>query len=142
MMRYRKRPFVIDAIKFTTPEELTLWAREHGVTSWLDITADEVRITTLEGVMSAKPGDYITRGIKGEVYGCEASRPSNSAVCHRFLRPAIGARPWRTDYFSGYGAERQLSGDQTNNKAAIQGTETACVSGYFTGGATKAPRLL
>lgn len=33
-------------------------------------TDEEVKIKTLEGEMTASPGDYIIIGIKGEVYPC------------------------------------------------------------------------
>lgn len=45
-MRYRKRPVVIEAIRTDAP----------------------VTIETLEGVMTASPGDYIITGVKGERY--------------------------------------------------------------------------
>lgn len=32
---------------------------------------NEVHIGTLEGVMIAKPGDYIIQGVKGELYPCK-----------------------------------------------------------------------
>jgi hypothetical protein len=31
----------------------------------------EVEILTLEGVMKAWPGDYVIRGVKGEIYPCK-----------------------------------------------------------------------
>lgn len=33
---------------------------------------DRSYIETLEGRMYIKPGDYIIRGVKGEIYGCDA----------------------------------------------------------------------
>lgn len=48
-MRYVKKPVVIDAYQ----------------------TDIEVKIDTLEGVMTANPGDWIITGIKGERYPCK-----------------------------------------------------------------------
>ncbi|KUP22405.1 hypothetical protein AWJ19_27695 [Paenibacillus sp. DMB5] len=67
-MKYRKKPVVIEA-----------WqnADDTGWPDWLD-DADAGRepggvilINTLEGVMRADLGDWIIRGIKGEVYPCK-----------------------------------------------------------------------
>lgn len=33
---------------------------------------NHLSIETLEGRMYIKPGDYIVRGVKGELYGCDA----------------------------------------------------------------------
>lgn len=33
---------------------------------------NHLSIETLEGRMYIKPGDYIIRGVKGEIYGCDA----------------------------------------------------------------------
>lgn len=35
------------------------------------ILGDSVYIHTLEGVITASPGDYIIKGIKGELYPCK-----------------------------------------------------------------------
>jgi hypothetical protein len=69
MPRYRKKPVVIDAIRFTgsnTDEiaELLQWeVVEDG-----DKYATELIIETLEGNMTAQVGDWVVRGIKGEGY--------------------------------------------------------------------------
>lgn len=49
---------------------------------WLGVAGEKVKlfserpnhlsIETLEGRMYIKPGDYIIRGVKGELYGCDA----------------------------------------------------------------------
>lgn len=49
MAKYRKKPIVIDAVK----------------------TDEEAIINTLEGDMTASPGDYIITGVKGEQYPCK-----------------------------------------------------------------------
>lgn len=36
-------------------------------------TYKEIQISTLEGVMTAKPGDWVIRGVKEEIYPCKDS---------------------------------------------------------------------
>lgn len=49
MPKFRKKPVVIEAVR----------------------TEKMVSIETLEGVMTANPGDWIITGIKGERYPCK-----------------------------------------------------------------------
>ncbi len=68
-MKYRKKAIVIDAIQF------------HGDHNWADVQdfigdagnsySTHCTIKTLEGAMTAQPGDWIIRGIKGEYYPCK-----------------------------------------------------------------------
>ena len=70
MARYRKRPVVISAIHYVDgyfEHELKQILKDN---SW-KFTANGLEITTLEGVMTAKKGDYIIRGIEGEAYPCK-----------------------------------------------------------------------
>jgi hypothetical protein len=32
---------------------------------------DKISIITLEGIMEASPGDWVIRGVKGELYPCK-----------------------------------------------------------------------
>lgn len=78
MARYRKKPVVIEAYQVPTT-----WppVRYEPFPGWLIDAADSIKqadddpramlITTLEGVMRADPGDWIIRGIKGELYPCK-----------------------------------------------------------------------
>jgi hypothetical protein len=71
MAKFRKKPVVIEAIQY----------RESEAPSELadDVIAGKVRycengtalIDTLEGEMIARPGDWIIRGVKGELYPCK-----------------------------------------------------------------------
>lgn len=76
MPKYRKKPVVIEAIQLDGTKE-----NAEQVASWMN----EVRygygkkadgwhfdIHTLEGVMTAKPGDFIIKGVQGEFYPCKA----------------------------------------------------------------------
>lgn len=74
-MKYRKKPVVIDAIRYIgkledldgfmvmTPEFLGLNAG-HTL-------GGPAFIPTLEGNMMANSGDYIIKGVKGEFYPCK-----------------------------------------------------------------------
>lgn len=68
--RYQKRPIIIEAFQLTREQCDTLsvptWAQPL-LYQW----QDALIIDTLEGGMRAEPGDYIIRGIKGEVYPCK-----------------------------------------------------------------------
>lgn len=84
MPKFRKKPIVIEAFQMTKerifdnkdwPEWLNqAWqlpairvgavSHNHAVNSWLDIN-------TLEGFMTVKPGDWIIRGVMGEIYPCK-----------------------------------------------------------------------
>ena len=107
-MQFRKKPVVIDAVRWRgyssnlgltdepadLPVEITdesyTAIRYAGVPDWMpsplqelapDVerpSAGEVRrqgedllIGTLEGTMRAVPGDWIIRGVKGEIYPCK-----------------------------------------------------------------------
>lgn len=84
-MKYRKKPVEIEAIQ---------WYGKHfigGVPDWISEAidkhmpigigaeptggimrlGDQIHISTLEGIMIAMPGDYIIKGVKGELYPCK-----------------------------------------------------------------------
>lgn len=65
-MKFRKKPVVIDAFPWTHGCDFPDWANDK-------LTEYEgfVHIDTLEGVMTATPGDFIIRGVEGEVYSCK-----------------------------------------------------------------------
>lgn len=82
MGRYRKLPVVIEAVQWDgsklsekPPEWLTAALRSSGspdtTPGCVMRLGNEVHIGTLEGVMIASPGDWIIRGIKGEIYPCK-----------------------------------------------------------------------
>ena len=91
-MKYRKKPVVINAIFWDGTEEclnntaLPFIADGNPDFSHLPKAPDdphihngigyvpplgELYIPTLEGTMTAKPGDWIIRGVKGEFYPCK-----------------------------------------------------------------------
>ena len=79
MPQFRKKPVVIEAYEFQNkvgPDTRPEWILDA-------VKADVVRfhravngpphltIQTLEGIMRAETGDWIIRGIKGELYPCK-----------------------------------------------------------------------
>jgi hypothetical protein len=72
VVRYRKKPSVIHAIKWTGVntkeiEEFTEGRFAENTSHGISI----LEIYTLEGVMKASIGDYIIKGIAGEFYPCK-----------------------------------------------------------------------
>jgi hypothetical protein len=80
--KYRKKPVVIEAMQMTEDQDANQKIAEWIVGSEFDEeTADQdefpafgsnyIEIETLEGTMTARPGDYIIRGVQGEFYPCK-----------------------------------------------------------------------
>lgn len=68
-MKYRKKPVVIEAVRWTgsiTPEMEDLLGEVKVLPK-----GSSLLIPTLEGVMEARRGDYIIRGVNGELYPCK-----------------------------------------------------------------------
>jgi len=80
-MKYRKKPVVIEAIQWTgenieeimkfiespfTYEKSTIYCTEKFI-----YDGKELKINTLEGIMTANIGDYIIKGVNGEFYPCK-----------------------------------------------------------------------
>ena len=73
-MEYRKKPVIIDAFKWTSgPDQIEdpEWIIEAIRNKTVEFGELGMRIVTLEGVMIASLGDYIIKGIKGEIYPCK-----------------------------------------------------------------------
>ena len=70
-MKVRKKPVIVEAYKLTeeTSDMVSKWCNglliknEHGPV---------IQIMTLEGVMTARNGDYVIKGIHDECYPCSA----------------------------------------------------------------------
>ena len=72
-MKYRKKPVVIEAIKWTGYSKClkTLLPIENAIEP-SEITEDrKLIIHTLEGNMTAEINDWIIKGVKGELYPCK-----------------------------------------------------------------------
>lgn len=90
MTQYRKKPVVIDAVQWDgnqcvggKPEWLELGIPDQQPGTVMRIN-DTVHIGTLEGVMVASAGDWIIRGIKGELYPC---KPDIFEATYELVRP-------------------------------------------------------
>ncbi|MGP0494775.1 hypothetical protein ACTRVH_09420 [Streptococcus pneumoniae] len=68
MTKYKKKPVVIEAIRFigSNYEEVREFIGQNTLCSDLSIV-----ISTLEGDMVAQKGDYIIKGVQGEFYPCK-----------------------------------------------------------------------
>ena len=79
MAKYRKKPVVVDAVQYTggwgSALPILVWMKEswpidRSESAWFS-GDNTLRVQTLEGAMSASPGDYNIRGVKGEFYPCK-----------------------------------------------------------------------
>lgn len=68
-MKFRKVPVVIEAFKWGTDVVPHWWWECPGVT--VRVETGSAFIPTLEGTHEARLGDYIIKGVKGEVYPCK-----------------------------------------------------------------------
>lgn len=72
-MRFRKKPVVIEAIQWdgnlSTVEKLMEGSTCESVEQ--DLCDPALVIVTLEGKMRAEVGDWIIRGVNGELYPCK-----------------------------------------------------------------------
>lgn len=71
MPNYRKKPVVIDAIQLNKTEQSAHEVLGFCAPHYAVMVDGGIEITTLEGTMRAVPGDWIIRGVKGEVYPCK-----------------------------------------------------------------------
>lgn len=77
MSKYRKKPVIIDAIQWTGHnwDDVCDFVPVPEIAQGVEFSPPDemhIRINTLEGEMTAKIGDFIIRGIKGEFYPCRA----------------------------------------------------------------------
>lgn len=86
---YRKKPVIIEALRFDgvvhgeggvynvlfdTEDTLPKWLRDALIDETIFAVAadpDYVFIKTLEGLMEAQAGDWIIKGVRGELYPCK-----------------------------------------------------------------------
>lgn len=75
MARYRKKPVVISAVQFLDTAEsqkaIVAMSRDGTTGRILTFKAGELAIKTLEGTMIANVGDWVIRGVEGELYPCK-----------------------------------------------------------------------
>ena len=71
MPYFEKKPVIIKAVQFTgqkSMDEILDLAAENNTIKWNN---DTLIIQTLEGKMRADYGDWIIKGVAGEVYPCK-----------------------------------------------------------------------
>lgn len=72
-MLFRKKPVEVKAMLWDGSEEsqraIVNWSR-GAVSGWFD-HAYFLAVETLEGTISAREGDWIIEGVKGEFYPCK-----------------------------------------------------------------------
>lgn len=77
MPQYTKKPVTIEAFRWTggpDQQEDPVWACEAIAAGTIQfVEAGFMSVHTTEGVMNASPGDWIIRGVEGEIYPCRDS---------------------------------------------------------------------
>lgn len=79
MKIYKKKPVKVEAVQFTgtNQEEIREWSNYEVYPTGTKLPENErtleMVVSTLEGLVKAKIGDYIIKGIRGEFYPCEKS---------------------------------------------------------------------
>jgi hypothetical protein len=107
MPKFRKKPVVIDAVRFdpcgahknNLPEGVEV-LESPGHADNYGYMGFKFGIKTIEGVMEAKPGDWVITGVKGERYPCKHEifimtyepAPSDDAAVHEILKQVIVPR--------------------------------------------------
>lgn len=79
--RFRKKPVVIDALQFdgyNSDQIITFMGGERVAEAEVKMLSGPGRgmhevlvIHTIEGGMTASPGDWVIRGVRGEYYPCK-----------------------------------------------------------------------
>lgn len=77
-MKFRKKPVIVEAVQFLPNEQSTKAILELGasgtrvVETFISPKGEySLYINTLEGKMEASIGDWIIRGVSGELYPCK-----------------------------------------------------------------------
>lgn len=75
MAKYRKKPVVIEAFKLYV-DYIPDWFIDKVTTNEIILHSEQgeprtASIKTLEGVMTGNAGDFIIKGVKGEIYPCK-----------------------------------------------------------------------
>lgn len=81
MSKYKKKPVIIDAFQFYV-DPMPNWFMDKVTTnevilsncgySHSSIENAYCEIETLEGIMKGNGGDYIIKGVQGEIYPCKS----------------------------------------------------------------------
>lgn len=101
MPKYRKKPVVIEAMQLkgvAEDHDVYLWVEANTQGSFdptdeivpatgvsIDPATGFMLIATLEGIMQAKPGDWIIKGVEGEFY------PVKESIFHETYEAVVDA---------------------------------------------------
>lgn len=74
--RFRKKPIEIEAVQMPTKDgdlhASPLWLREAMERQDVFyMSSGDFSVRTLEGVMTGRAGDWIIKGVEGEIYPCK-----------------------------------------------------------------------
>lgn len=74
---YKKKPAIVSCFQLGY-QDIPLWFQGaikdnfvSNIDAFLASANETIKIKTLEGIMTAQKGDWIIRGIKGEIYPCK-----------------------------------------------------------------------
>lgn len=70
-MKYRKKPVVIEAVQVPISADDTAGWEALSEHIGERVGPHPPVIVTLEGWMQSRPGDWIIRGVRGELYPCD-----------------------------------------------------------------------
>jgi hypothetical protein len=71
-MKFRKKPVVIEAWKIDSGDRnMPSWVFAGDKVKWRDGAGTKLEIETLEGIMIGDKGDYLIKGVAGELYPCK-----------------------------------------------------------------------
>ncbi len=102
-MKFRKKPVIIDAVKWTgnnLREVIDFTGLHPSANKWTWEKYEEVvcreglKIFTLEGPLMATIGDWIIKGVKGEFYPC---KPDIFEATYEPVTTRADTRPDRKD---------------------------------------------
>lgn len=73
IQKYRKRPVVIEAVQYHADnyQECVNFIGAENLNADSSDNGRRIIIKTLEGKMTATPGDFIIKGVRGEFYPCK-----------------------------------------------------------------------
>lgn len=71
--KFKKKPVIIEAVRWdgNRVSKVTNWISKALEENVIIRYGNEVKISTLEGIMTACAGDYIIKGVNGEIYPCK-----------------------------------------------------------------------
>lgn len=82
-MKYKKRAVIIEAEQYIVGEAVeSEWMFNAIMSGEIEMLKNHLLIRTLEGQMRADEGDWIIKGVKGEIYPC---KPDIFAMTYEYV---------------------------------------------------------